>query len=236
MNKKKFSKVIIALSLTAVVGIGGTLAYLSSVTETKENTFTMGAGITGETDEPNWDEKEAEDFTPGKVIKKDPIIKNLSPVEAGNAYVAAKISYKKSVDGEWADSSYEELDKFINIQTNNVAGFNTNDWLMEDNNETAYYLKELAPQNATTPIFTDVEIDPLALTPEQVAKAEQGTFEFDKTKYEVKDAEENVTEYTYTTYTMYDFQIIVTGYMVQTEGFNSSKEAMAAAFTDVFVK
>ena len=195
----------------------------------------MGPGIDGETDEPNWDEKEAENFTPGKVIAKDPLIRNLSAEDADSAWIAAKIKYQKKVNGEWVDTTYAELDKFINIKTNGTDGFDTATWTMADNNETAYYKTVLAPQNATTSIFTDVEIDKLALTPDQIASATgDGTIQFDITKYEVKDADGGGTRYIYKEYEMCDFQIIVTGYLVQEDGFANAQAAMAEAFPNVF--
>ena len=47
-NKKKIAMTLGAMALTAVVAIGGTLAYLSSVTETKTNTFSSSKDITTE--------------------------------------------------------------------------------------------------------------------------------------------------------------------------------------------
>lgn len=44
MQKKKLLTAIMSLSLVAVVGIGGTLAYLSDKTELVTNTFAVGSG------------------------------------------------------------------------------------------------------------------------------------------------------------------------------------------------
>lgn len=44
MQKKKLLTAIMSLSLVAVVGIGGTLAYLSDKTELVTNTFVVGSG------------------------------------------------------------------------------------------------------------------------------------------------------------------------------------------------
>lgn len=246
MANKKLRNTLIAVGLIAVVGIGGTLAYLSQVTDTKENTFTMGEGITGETEEPNWKEESGKDYTPGKVIAKDPLIRNTSSESTDPAYVAATIKYQVKDDaGNWMDVTYDELDKFINIKTIATAdpltyaeGFNTADWTLTGNKEIAYYTKEkLAAQKATSPIFDAVEIDRLALTPEQVASASDATkpTAFDITKYEVKDEAGNVTSYVYESYQMKDFQIVITGYMVQgSDEFTDCETAMKTAFPDVF--
>ena len=240
MKSKKLRNSILALSLVAVVGIGGTLAYLSSETNTETNTFTMGPGITGETEEPNWDPKNGEDFVPGKVIAKDPQINNTSTPDSDPAYVAAKIKYQvKDNEGNWVDATFADLDQFINIKTGGNDGFNTEFWEMADNNETAYYTGnavnngKLAGQTSTESIFTDVEIDKLGLTPDQVASANSDPCLFDKSKYNITDDEGNVIG-DFTTYTMKDFQITVTGYMVQSSGFDSCQAAMKDAFPNVF--
>ncbi len=235
MKNKKLIIGIATLTLVAAVGIGGTLAYLTAITSTKTNTFTMGKGITGETEEPGWDEKEAANFVPGKLITKDPVIKNTSATDTDPVYAAAKISYQvKNTNGEWVDVTYDELDKFINIKNGTTDGFNIADWSMANGNTAAYYSNTLAPQSATTAIFTAVEIDSLALTPDQVASAGDGkNIQFDISKYTVTD-NEGKTTYTYTTYQMQDFQVVVTGYLVQTLGFNNSQEAMTAAFPEIF--
>ena len=246
MANKKLRNTLIAVGLIAVVGIGGTLAYLSQVTDTKTNTFTMGKGITGETEEPNWKEESGKDYTPGKVIAKDPLIKNTSDTSTDAVYAAATLTYQVKNDaGEWVDTTYDELDKFINIKTIASAdplsyadGFNTADWKLADNNTRAYYTKEkLAAQTATSSIFDIVEIDRLALTPEQVASASDDTkpTAFDTTKYNVADDAGNVITYEYTHYQMKDFQIVITGYMVQgSDEFADCETAMKTAFPDVF--
>lgn len=236
MANKKLRNTLIAVSLIAVVGIGGTLAYLSQVTNTKENTFTMGKGITGTTEEPNWKEENGKEFTPGKVIAKDPQIKNTSDKSTDPVFVGATISYqKKNSDGEWVDATYAELDQFINIQYNKNEGFNTADWTLDKDNTLAYYTKEkLAAGNATSPIFDAVQIDQLALTPDQVASADSAIVQFDKTKYEVKN-DDGTISYTYEKYQMCDFQIIITGYLVQgSDEFADCQTAMQTAFPNVF--
>lgn len=234
MTKAKKRNVIVALALVALLAIGGTLAYLTAVTNTANNTFTMGKGITGTTEEPKWDSKNAENFTPGKVIAKDPQIVNKSDAEAGPVYVAATLTYQIS-DGKggWTDTTYADLDKFINIKHGDslADGFNTDantGWTMAKENTVAYYNATLAPNARTSAIFDAVEIDKLALTPEQIADPTQ----FDQTKYTETDADGNVISYT--EYAMKDFQIVVKGYLVQSEGFANAQTAMQTAFPDVF--
>lgn len=235
MINKKMRNCIIAATLVAVVGIGGTLAYLSGVTDMKTNTFTMGKGITGSTEEPEWENSgkdDAQNFVPGKVIAKDPQIKNTSEASTGSVWAAATITYQmKQADDSWIDTTYADLDQFINVKSGTADGFST-DWTMENDNKIAFYNTELAAQTSTSPVFSAIEVDKLALTPEQVLSGTTTNPQFDMSKYTETDAQGNVKEYQ--TYQMKDFRILVTGYIVQTEGFADCKTAMTTAFPDVF--
>ena len=240
MNKKVVTPLLF-VSMAAALTVGGTLAFFSAKTDTKNNTFTMGRGLDGDIDEPNWNEENAQNFTPGKVIAKDPLIKNTSAADTEPAFVAADLQYQvQDADGNWVDCSYADLDKFINIKSGNplADGFNTTDWTMSEDMTAAYYNEKVAAQTNTSPIFDAVEIDRLALTPEQVASAAEDSDEviqFDITKYEVTDGDGNVTSYTYTDYTMKNFRIVVTGYLAQGSAeFTDARNAMETAFPDVF--
>ena len=85
MKKKSLLTMLVALTLVAVVGVGATLAYLSSTTGTLTNTFTVGNGIEIKQDES--DESTPEnpddrtetgnnytDVQPGDVLVKDPTV------------------------------------------------------------------------------------------------------------------------------------------------------------------
>ena len=71
------NKVLLAAGSVALVGtiaVGGTLAYLSSITETKKNVFTSSKSIHGKLTETEWNEESASSYYPGKVIAKNPQI------------------------------------------------------------------------------------------------------------------------------------------------------------------
>jgi len=229
--KTKKRTAIIGIALALVLAVGGTLAYLTAMTGEKENVFTMGTNITGILEEPNWDPAEAENFTPSKVIAKDPQIENTSVTGTDPAYVGATLTYQVKDDtGAWVDTTYAALDQFINIQTNTVLGFNTTNWTMADNNTRAYYTPTVAPGITTDPIFTDVEIDPLALTPAQIASVpgtDEAPVQFDMSQYTTDTG-------SYTLYEMEDFQIVVKGYLVQSEGFTDAQDALQTAFPAIF--
>ena len=79
MNKmKKITATAAAMVLSAGIAVGGTLAYLNSVTETKTNTFTSSKNITTTLTETEWLENSGKDYTPGDVIKKNPVMINES--------------------------------------------------------------------------------------------------------------------------------------------------------------
>lgn len=232
MNKK-VKTTALALALAGVLGLGSTLAYFSSNLGEKTNTFTMGPGTSGELDEPSWDEKNATNYYPGKVIAKDPTIYNKGGIEV---YAMATLQYQMyDKESGWIDVSYDDLDKFINIKSGvnkDQDGFDAG-WTVRLDKQVAYYNEKLpVGPSETTPLFTAVEIDPLALTPEQVASVDTDRVQFDKTQYQVVDADNKIT-YNYTEYQMSDFKIIVKGYIVQADGFGSCQEAMTAAFPDV---
>jgi predicted ribosomally synthesized peptide with SipW-like signal peptide len=83
MKKKSLLTMIIALGLIAVIGAGATLAYLTSNTQTLNNTFTVGAGIKITLDEEDITKTDGsrtvegnkyEDLQPGDVMTKDPTV------------------------------------------------------------------------------------------------------------------------------------------------------------------
>ena len=249
--KNKQKKVILSLSLAAVLGLGGTLAYFSATTNTATNTFTMGDDIDGKTEEPNWKEENADKFKPGQVIAKDPQIVNESEEGSDPVYAGAKITYQiKDAAGEWVDTTYAELDKFINIKSGatyddagvqtaapTTDGFNTAAWTMSGDNTQAVYNTTLAAGVTTAKIFDGVEIDVKALSKEQIESVTDNNDatvpQFDVSQYTTLD-NEGKTVYTYTTYQMKDFQIVITGYLVQTEGFANANVALSTAFPNVF--
>lgn len=75
-TKKKYIRNALALVLVAVISIAGTLAYLSKKTDTKTNTFTGSGGLEVILEEPKWDEDNAKDYTPDKIILKNPQLCN----------------------------------------------------------------------------------------------------------------------------------------------------------------
>lgn len=100
--KSKTKNVVMALTLAALLLVGGVFAYLTD-TDTQTNTFTMGE-VTIDLTEPTWDTHPdengdgvpdiAEDIWAGKVIAKDPTITNTGD---NSAYVYLMVSVPKQV-------------------------------------------------------------------------------------------------------------------------------------------
>lgn len=71
-KSKKIAIGVLTLSLVAATAIGGTLAFLTDA-EKVTNTFDI-ADLDITIAEPNWDEDEAQDLTPGDTLYKDPTV------------------------------------------------------------------------------------------------------------------------------------------------------------------
>ena len=77
MNKKKILVLAMALSMVAILAIGGSIAYFTAE-DNAENVFTVG-NVEIDLTEPNWEaqgEDEAADAYPGEALAKDPTVEN----------------------------------------------------------------------------------------------------------------------------------------------------------------
>lgn len=98
-NKKRIATTLGAMALTAVIAVGGTLAYLSTITETKRNEFTSSKNIDGTIEEKEWDkthEKGWTDYQPGEATAKDPKI----VLTKGSAWAAMRLDYLDAADNK----------------------------------------------------------------------------------------------------------------------------------------
>lgn len=124
MKKGKVFLASIAVILAAVLSIGGTLAYFTSITDTKTNVFTApensGDVFKAELSEPSWDAYPKDEMNravihPGIIIPKDPTVTVVSDSEGNGAYI-----------GVWAKFSAKAIAK------------------MDQVNEVAYYIDNLS--------------------------------------------------------------------------------------------
>lgn len=155
---KKIAAVAAAVLMTAAVTAGGTMAYLQSVTETKKNVFTSGKNITTELTESEWTEESGKDYTPGKVIAKNPVMKNESKAEA--IYVAVRLDY---IDNEGAMTDYETFKNYASVLNDSAEGFNTADWkrvaVNADGSEMWMYKTSVAAGKETSSIFDSIQVN-----------------------------------------------------------------------------
>lgn len=109
MNAKGKIKMFAIIGLVALIAVGSTLAYLSSVTETKTNVFTSDKEVTANITETEWNENES--YIPGEAKAKNPVIENLS--KTAPMYTGVKIEF---IMKEWDEASKTYVDKAISYQ------------------------------------------------------------------------------------------------------------------------
>ena len=165
--KSKTKNVVMALTLAALLLVGGVFAYLTD-TDTQTNTFTMGE-VTIDLTEPTWDEypdednngvpDPAEDIWAGKVIAKDPTITNTGD---NDAYVYLMVSVPKQnivtaqADGTPNEAAVTQLFNYTvnggwTLLKSNTSGADENVYLYA-------YDTALAPTEVTaTALFDEIE-------------------------------------------------------------------------------
>ncbi|MCL1797600.1 MAG: hypothetical protein FWG24_04740 [Eggerthellaceae bacterium] len=158
MTKKKKYIVLLSALLTVVLAAGLTFAYLFTKTDELTNMFTFGDNIKAELTEPNWDEDEAKDLVPGKVVPKDPQITNTSENEISE-WVAIHLTFTDGASDALSDADMARLLDLITID------WNMDDWTLADSAmqdavvQVWAYNYEVAPGETTTPLFNTVTIN-----------------------------------------------------------------------------
>lgn len=106
MKKKSLITMLVALSVTASVMVGATLAYLTAETGEVKNTFTIG-NVNIKLEEPSWEPDDALNLEPGAVIAKDPTVTNTGVNEAFVAVTVsgmdemASVGFSATVNNGW---------------------------------------------------------------------------------------------------------------------------------------
>ena len=232
-------KVLLAAGSVALVGtiaVGGTLAYLSSMTETKKNVFTGSNLIHGELTETEWNEESGSNYYPGKVIAKNPQIVNYAEDKSIDAYVAVTVKFFDTTNGANTQLSYDDFTKYAEVD------FDTTNWELisdaEDGTRVYMYKEVLQAGNTTDSVFNEVTINTgIKCVFEKKTETEKVYKEVDKDtenaiekdgKYYVLVEESSVTVNSEDNYVIIDgeevretglvlptFDIDVQGYMVQ---------------------
>ena len=159
-SKKKLT-VILAMALVVIMALGGTLAYLATITEQKNNSFSFAENIKARLDEPNWKPGEGENITPGYEIWKDPILTNTSN-NGVEEYVAIRVNFATKagvmLSNTSTDTNYVgRLLRLLEID------WNTADWELQTGTtgsaeQVWVYKNKLEAGQSTTALFNTVKI------------------------------------------------------------------------------
>lgn len=154
MEKKRLLGTVGAIVLTAALTLGGTLAYLNSVTETKNNVFSSSKNIeTILTEEDEWYNGWT-DYTPGQSKPKTPVITNES--KNTDIYVAMRVSYQGN-NGDFM--SQKDFEKFVTLENFNEEA----KWSLlktyEDGTALYLYGAKLIPGGKTDILFNRVTVN-----------------------------------------------------------------------------
>lgn len=231
MNKiKKITATAAAMALSAGLAVGGTLAYLNSVTETKTNTFTSGKNITTTLTETEWTSDSGKDYLPGDVIRKNPVMNNESDQPV---YMAIRVDYE-AADGELMDA--DTFSKYAS-----VTDYDTSNWekisVNADGSEIWVYKTAVEAASSTEALFNNVEVN-AGITEEWSALTKTkkvyrcdadgnkiAVIDTEKEEYEptviYKDEDNNIVD----AGTLPTFNIRVTGFAVQASTFADYKTA-----------
>ncbi len=175
MKKKSVLTIATSVVLTAVIGIGSTLAYMSAQTDVKQNVFTSTASLQGQIKETKFDaagygEKrddskinadpglginKAKAIVPGLVIAKDPMVKN-STADGG---VSAWIAVKLDISGDATLGATTDKDKLANILKISDVDFDKTSWTQDASNPTVFYFNtKVDAGKETSELFKTVTI------------------------------------------------------------------------------
>ncbi|MGN1391549.1 MAG: SipW-dependent-type signal peptide-containing protein [Sharpea porci] len=154
--KKTTKKLLLALSLAAVLSVGGTLAYFTDTDETS-NMTTIGhvdGSLEERTNENNVEQTEngityLDKIVPGDVISKEPYI--VLDGESQSAYARVTISVESDANLDSEQKAKLELVK-DNLDVNNAGGW------YKGNDGYYYYNQILNPNDESQNIFTKVTI------------------------------------------------------------------------------
>lgn len=197
---KKITLTAAAMVLSAGLAVGGTLAYLNAVTETKTNTFTSSRNITTTLTETEWTSDSGKNYLPGDVIKKNPVMNNESDQPV---YMAVKVDY---LDDKGNLMSAEEFKKYATI-----TDYDNDNWKMatvnSDGSEVWIYMTAVEAGESTEALFNNVTVN-AGITEEWSSAAKTTTI------YKC-DADGNIVN----AGTLPTFNIKVTGFAVQASTF-----------------
>lgn len=163
-NLRKGILVASSLILAAAISVGATLAYLTANTDTKNNVFTAGGGITIKLEEPIYEKTKKTNRIPGEEFTKDPQVHNTS----GESPVYTVMSLEYLIDDVRVDydtftnsANNENVVKYVTIKTDDAVGFNTSKWEQLTDTDAKLDFFVYGKKNAPTSVAADVSTDPI---------------------------------------------------------------------------
>ena len=161
MNKKRILVLAVAVCLTAILAIGGTLAYFTDQ-DTAVNTFTMGSGVSidlfeHDDDGDEVDERTYCDVVPGVAYDKDPTVRNTGKTDA---WIRVNVTLNN-----YAKFSAAAKEHGVTDLATIFGGHDESKWTLagktagQDTMTYSYYYNvSVAPKDKTAPLFTTVTI------------------------------------------------------------------------------
>lgn len=250
-NKKRIITTIGAMALVGALGVFGTLAYLNNVTETKTNVFTSSKDVDTELTEKKWDEegkKQAENYYPGEVIKKNPVMTNTSD-SSTKIWTGVKLDFVKYDDNNNAQyMNYDEFKEYASMIAGDELDVANEGWIQlgtyDNGSQLWMFDKSLAQNESTNAIFDGVKVytgikevitDTSKTYHKQIIDAD-GTVAYEEVtagemtsekKYYEKQADGSFKEID--AFELPRFEIKVTGYAIQEDGIdlNTAKVELA---------
>ena len=163
MNRRKLLVLALAVCLTAILAIGGTLAYFTDQ-DSAINTFTMGEGVSIDLFEHDDDGKEVDARTyggvlPGVTYAKDPTVRNDG---ATDAWIRVNVTLTNYDIFRAAAALHGVTDLSVIFGGHDEGKWTrasiTEDAAADSISYSYYYNAAIAPEELTAPLFTDVTI------------------------------------------------------------------------------
>lgn len=156
MTRGKLALLLISLVLVTALGVGGTLAYLFTGTNSVVNTFTPASNAAS-IDEPDWDE--------GDTVKKNVTVKNTGDVKS---YIRVKIVANWQQEDGVVITPAPVLGADYTMTTNNTEwtlhtdGYYYHKGAVEPKESTAVLIYSAAPVAGRAPAGCTLQIEVLA--------------------------------------------------------------------------
>ena len=138
-QNRKAVLLTIALAVTILVGVGGTLAFLTDKTDEVQNTFTP----------TKVDIEITETFANN--VKSNVCVQNVEAKENINAYIRAMIVVT------WQNEDGQVLAPAPVLGTDYTMTLGTDGWSDKQNDNYYYYASSVAPKDSTEPLIVSAE-------------------------------------------------------------------------------